>query len=108
MSVFSLCQGEKGGPQDIELALNEKLMLMAHKEEEQSLPVCLNDPRPCGPHLLHLKIQGQRPSVRTCSAASHFDETWKPTEMPEVRRCGHREQLSQNPVSGVSNLLTSV
>lgn len=55
-SVFSLCQGERRGPQNIELAVNEKLMLMHMRKREESFSLCLIDYRPCGPHLLHLRI----------------------------------------------------
>lgn len=100
--LFSMSRRERGGPQDIELTLNEKLLLMAHEEEEESLPVCLNDPRPCGPHLLHLRLQGQRPSGEDLLCCQSFwwnletnrcqkwgdediDSTYHKTRYPESR-----------------------
>lgn len=55
-SVYSLCQGERGGPQNTELAVSEKLMLMAPNEEGRE-PSSSIECRPCGPHLLNFWLQ---------------------------------------------------
>lgn len=82
-------------------------MPVADEEEvKESLPLCLGDCRPSGSPLPHLRIE-RKEIFWQGSAASHFDETWKPAEMPEGRR-GNRQQLSQNQASGVYSLPTSL
>lgn len=79
-----LCQGDGGSLQSTELAVNPRLMPMAHRGRGESLPLCLNDCRSSGPHLLKLRTQ-RRPCGEDLLPVS-FDETWKPAEIPELRR----------------------